>query len=117
LYFCVVDGGETIAIGERAECENLFPLAEKAYLGCYLMADLDEAFVAGEGHNEYWKLNNGRLLMPLDVGLLNNRLILHLFLLLNLLQQLHYPCPLFGIIFKVSCQLFLLLLQIIDLFL
>lgn len=73
------------------------------------MADLDETFVAGERHDKDRKLDDSRFFMPLDIGFLNNRLILHFLLLLYLLKHLHYPAPLFGVIIQINCQLFLML--------
>jgi hypothetical protein len=73
------------------------------------VADLDETFVSSERHDQNRELDDSRFFMPLDIGFLNNRLILHFLLLLYLLKQLYYPTSLFGVILEINCQLFLML--------
>jgi hypothetical protein len=50
LDLAVVDGGERVAVGQRAQGQDLLALPEEADLRGHLVADLDEVLVAGEGH-------------------------------------------------------------------
>ena len=51
LYFAVVDGGETVAVGDGAEGEYFFPFSEEADFGVDFMADLYEGLISCEGHD------------------------------------------------------------------
>lgn len=55
------------------------------------MADLHEAFVAGEGHDQHRELHHTRFLILLNLRFHEIILLLSFLLLLNLLQQLADP--------------------------
>lgn len=71
LYFAVVDGGETIAVGDGAESEDLLPLAKETNLGIDLVADLNERLVSCERHHQHRELHHCWPFMLLYVHLFN----------------------------------------------
>lgn len=86
LYFAIVDGGETIAVGDGAESEDLLPFAKETNLGVDLVTDLNERLIPCKRHHQHRELDHGWSFMLLYVQLFNGELLFGFLVLVDLLQ-------------------------------
>jgi hypothetical protein len=81
------------------------------------MANLNETLVPSEGHNQDRELNDSGPSMRPGTDLLNNEIVLRLLLQLYLLELRHNASAFLLVIIQIVYQLFLVRLQVVNLFL